>query len=100
MAVPSTGSRDTGNRICNPTPDYVKDRILSAFLRRMESDMCTISITIDGGKVTLTGHVRSWAKAAAVGRAAWSALGVTEVDNRIVAAEPPISGDPFSPAST
>jgi osmotically-inducible protein OsmY len=69
-----------------PAPDYVKDRIVAAFLRRVMSDMREITITIDGGKVTLTGSVRSSDEAAEAERAAWSASDVTEVDNRIVVA--------------
>ena len=38
----------------------------------------------DGGKVTLTGTVRSWPQRADAKRAAWSATGVTEVEDRLM----------------
>jgi osmotically-inducible protein OsmY len=67
-----------------PMPDYVKDRIVSALLRSAELDARKITVTADGGKVTLAGTVHSWVEAEEAERVAWSAPGVTEVDNRIV----------------
>jgi RNA polymerase sigma-B factor len=67
-----------------PAPDYVKDRIVSAHLRSAVLDARQITVALAGGKVTLTGTVLSWVGAAEAERVAWSAPGVTEVDNRIV----------------
>jgi osmotically-inducible protein OsmY len=67
-----------------PMPDYVKDRIVSALFRSAELDARKITVTADGGKVTLAGTVHSWMEAEEAERVAWSAPGVTEVDNRIV----------------
>jgi osmotically-inducible protein OsmY len=39
---------------------------------------------VDGSAVILTGTVRSWAERDAAEREAWSAPGVTSVDNRIL----------------
>jgi osmotically-inducible protein OsmY len=64
-------------------PDYVKDRIVSAFLRSAELDARKITVTTEGPTVTLTGTVGSWVEAAEAERVAWSAPGVSEVDNRI-----------------
>jgi RNA polymerase sigma-B factor len=71
-------------RPLTPAPDYVKDRIVSAFLRNAELNARKITVTTEGGKVTLTGTVRSRVEATEADRVAWTARGVTQVDNRIV----------------
>lgn len=84
MAVASNDPLAQDDAEGRPAADYVKDRIVGAFLRSAVLDTRKITVATDGGKVTLTGTVCSWVEAADAERAAWSVPGVTEVDNRIV----------------
>ncbi len=65
-------------------PSDLKQQIERALVRNAETDARNITIEVEGSKVILRGTVRSYAEKQAAEDTAWSAPGVTEVENRIV----------------
>jgi len=61
----------------------VNRKIHEAFKRSAEIDSSQITVETTDSKVTLNGKVRSWAERRDAENAAWSAPGVTQVDDRL-----------------
>jgi osmotically-inducible protein OsmY len=65
-------------------PSEIKRKIQDAFRRSAEVDADHITVETNGSEVILKGTVRSWVEREEAERVAWSAPGVTMVDDRIV----------------
>jgi osmotically-inducible protein OsmY len=65
------------------TPSGLKEKIEEALLRSAKTDAERITVEVQGSKVILKGTVRTWMERQEAEQVAWSAPGVTSVENRI-----------------
>lgn len=66
------------------TANDIKDRIKVAYQRVAMDDAAGIDVEIEGATVKLHGKVKNWRERAVAERAAWSAPGVTRVEDNIL----------------
>ena len=64
-------------------PGDVRNAIVEALERRAHREAERIHVVVEGGRVTLTGHVRSHPEKEAVVGAARGTLGVRALDDRL-----------------
>jgi len=82
-----SGVKGVGNLIVvkpHLSPTDLKQQIERALIRNAQTDARHITVEVQGSKVILHGTVRSYAEKRAAADAAWSAPGVSEVENRMV----------------
>ncbi|GIH16418.1 BON domain-containing protein [Rugosimonospora africana] len=66
-----------------PTTQELRQRIEDALNRNAETNAEQVNVDVESDKVILRGSVHSWVEKQEAERVAWSAPGVTSVDNRI-----------------
>jgi osmotically-inducible protein OsmY len=69
-------------------PSELAKKIQQALVRNAQTDAERITVEVIGDKIILRGTVRSWAEKLEAQRIAWSAPGVSEVDNLITVEVP------------
>lgn len=65
------------------TPSELRKKIEDALVRNAELDANKITVEVQGSKAVLKGTVRAWAEKEEAARVAWSAPGITSVENLI-----------------
>jgi osmotically-inducible protein OsmY len=70
------------------SPSELKQQIEKALVRNAQTDASHITVEMQGSKAILRGTVQSYAEKKAAEDTAWSAPGVTDVDNRITISIP------------
>jgi osmotically-inducible protein OsmY len=86
LVLPLIGVSGITNAIAlrpRSTPDDVGKRIREALTRQAEREANRIEVQIDGSTAVLRGTVHSMAEREAAQGAAWSAPGITRVDNEL-----------------
>lgn len=66
----------------------VRAKIRAALERNAEVEAKNITVSVENGTVTLAGKVKAWTEREAAERAAWSAPGVRQVEDRIELVRP------------
>ncbi|HXZ01846.1 MAG TPA: BON domain-containing protein [Stellaceae bacterium] len=74
--------------VAKVSPEDVHAKIRAALERNAEIEAGRVTVAVSGGKVTLGGRVNAWTEREAAEHAAWSAPGVTEVEDRIEIVRP------------
>ncbi len=67
-----------------PTPSELKEKIEHALVRSAKLEAQMITVEVQGNKAILKGAVHSWAEREEAERVAWSAPGITSVENKII----------------
>ena len=65
------------------TTSELRKKIEDALVRNAELDANKITVEVQGSKAVLKGTVRAWAEKEEAARVAWSAPGITSVENLI-----------------